>query len=341
MPPAVPPVPPASTPTGDLSLPPDPPNVARLVDKKKGPKPIDRWLGIGGIVVGILLFLLPKTPVVVIASLITIFVLLWHPVWNFWWIERSLYRRLGALLVLAFVLIWIGPTLQDYTSAEIAEFASKRVMAISPGERPITMRQLKTFTASAFWISNGGLAATCSSSISPASRFTVTIPATPGIRGPVKFFGGGLMVEAAIYKQNDDGLTIVSVPFVAEIQRKRKTLPPPPKSKYKPASTVYDDQVFSLANTFPSVGEKIFIYGLEESITLPSFSIHEGHINRLGLGSHVLTRAYADILSTGIYCGSPVLNETKVVIGMVVGNTQRQEAEILTSVEILELMENK
>lgn len=71
-------------------------------------KPIDRWLGLGSLAVAIALYLLPKTPFVVIACLVVIFGVLVHPVWNFWWIEESLTRRVGALVILAGLLVIMG-----------------------------------------------------------------------------------------------------------------------------------------------------------------------------------------------------------------------------------------
>ena len=71
-------------------------------------KPIDRWLGLVGIAIGVVLFLLPKTPFVVVACCLLIFTLLLHPVWNFWWIEKSISRRCSAIASLAAILFLLG-----------------------------------------------------------------------------------------------------------------------------------------------------------------------------------------------------------------------------------------
>lgn len=79
--------------------------------KKKGiskRKPIDSWLAIGGIVVTMFLTLAPKTPYVIITLLILIFILMLHPIWKFWWIERSIWRRMAALLILCIGLLTFG-----------------------------------------------------------------------------------------------------------------------------------------------------------------------------------------------------------------------------------------
>jgi len=64
-------------------------------------KPIDRWLAYAAIAVGVILYLAPKSPAVVIGCVILIFGLLAYPIWNFWIIEDALWRRLLALLLLA------------------------------------------------------------------------------------------------------------------------------------------------------------------------------------------------------------------------------------------------
>lgn len=90
-------------------------------------KPIDRWLGLAGIAGGILFFLLPKVPVVILASTVAIFVILVHPAWNFWWVEKSLLRRFAALVCLAVCCIgaayiaWPTPQPAVPTASAIAE----------------------------------------------------------------------------------------------------------------------------------------------------------------------------------------------------------------------------
>jgi hypothetical protein len=72
-------------------------------------KPIDAWLTVGTFVLALVFFLLPdKTPTVIVAALVLCFVLLIHPVWNFWWIERSVIRRLVAIAVMGAILGFVG-----------------------------------------------------------------------------------------------------------------------------------------------------------------------------------------------------------------------------------------
>lgn len=71
-------------------------------------KPIDRWLGLFAVVVGLMKALLPTTPPIIIGWLLFIFILLLYPVWNFWWIEKNIRRRSGALLIIVCILVIIG-----------------------------------------------------------------------------------------------------------------------------------------------------------------------------------------------------------------------------------------
>jgi len=72
-------------------------------------KPIDRWLGFLGIVVALVLYLVPdKTPAIVVICISGMFGLLIHPVWNFWWIEARLWRKVSAIVVLAWALFRLG-----------------------------------------------------------------------------------------------------------------------------------------------------------------------------------------------------------------------------------------
>jgi hypothetical protein len=71
-------------------------------------KPLDRWLALGSIAVGILFFLLPKSPSVIVGSLVAIAALLLFPIWNFWWIEDAVWRRIGALAALVLALVIVG-----------------------------------------------------------------------------------------------------------------------------------------------------------------------------------------------------------------------------------------
>lgn len=84
-----------------------PPPMDKLTSGLKE-KPIDRWLGLGAVVIGVVLFLVPKTPTVVVVLLVLILLLLLHPVWNFWWIEKSLSRRIVAFLIVCLLLLYVG-----------------------------------------------------------------------------------------------------------------------------------------------------------------------------------------------------------------------------------------
>jgi hypothetical protein len=95
-------------------------------------KPIDLWLVIGSLVVGIILYVLTRTPVAIIALLTLAFVLLIHPAWNFWWIEKALWRRILALCVIALALAGIGYSSWPISSQQIVEIKQPEIKTPPP-----------------------------------------------------------------------------------------------------------------------------------------------------------------------------------------------------------------
>jgi hypothetical protein len=71
-------------------------------------KSIDRLLAVLGIAVGTIFAVLNKTPAVVVMAMVSVFALLIHPLWNFWWIEERPWRRFGATALLILGLLYIG-----------------------------------------------------------------------------------------------------------------------------------------------------------------------------------------------------------------------------------------
>lgn len=111
---------------------------AHRVGRPKGPpKPIDRWLTIVGFVMGAALYLAPKTPAIVVGLLVMMFVLLFHPLWNFWWVEKTWRRRSLALAVLVIVLCWLGwiawPPKQQLSVDLLYDSANKALNIVNRG----------------------------------------------------------------------------------------------------------------------------------------------------------------------------------------------------------------
>jgi hypothetical protein len=71
-------------------------------------KPIDRWSTLAAVALSIMLYFFPKTLVFVIPLLILVFLALLYPIWNFWWIEDYLPRRIIAVLIVAALTCIIG-----------------------------------------------------------------------------------------------------------------------------------------------------------------------------------------------------------------------------------------
>jgi hypothetical protein len=97
-----------------------------MVSHKK--KPIDRWLGFGAAAMSIALFFLsPQNPIIIIVLLIVMAAFLVHPIWNFWWIDRSLFRRMVCLLAMATLLFRFGYYVwpKPYSQMRLAAFGFK------------------------------------------------------------------------------------------------------------------------------------------------------------------------------------------------------------------------
>src|SRR3989338_4160948 len=73
-----------------------------------GQKPVDRWLSLFGVALSAVFFLIPKISWIVLLCLFMIFGLLIHPLWNFWWIEERLWRKIVACSFLILVLGLLG-----------------------------------------------------------------------------------------------------------------------------------------------------------------------------------------------------------------------------------------
>jgi hypothetical protein len=83
-------------------------NMVQILPVSPNSKPIDRWLGLGVGIVGLMFWLLPKTPTTIITCLFLILGMAIHPIWHFWWIEHRTRRRVGALIIFCIGLVLIG-----------------------------------------------------------------------------------------------------------------------------------------------------------------------------------------------------------------------------------------
>jgi hypothetical protein len=83
--------------------------VAAILGPVYSKKPIDAWLQLMGTAVGLAIWLWPnKTPAGVVIALVLMFVCFIHPAWNFWWIEKALWRRITAVVVVCAALYMFG-----------------------------------------------------------------------------------------------------------------------------------------------------------------------------------------------------------------------------------------
>lgn len=71
-------------------------------------EPQDQWLELLALAAALALYLLPKTPPVVLGLAVIIFLLLLHPLWNRPWIKDSRPRQLTTILIWAIAVALIG-----------------------------------------------------------------------------------------------------------------------------------------------------------------------------------------------------------------------------------------
>jgi hypothetical protein len=116
-------------------------------------KPIDRGLALFGIAMGIAFFLIPKTPIAIIICLVIMFALLIHPLWKFWWIERSRNRQIIACLFLVACLFLLGraawppPVLPQSQIPDVKSMPPEQALSKEIQAKPRTVRPSPKTTA--------------------------------------------------------------------------------------------------------------------------------------------------------------------------------------------------
>jgi hypothetical protein len=101
-------------------------------------KPIDRWLGLGAAILSVVTYLEAKTPVAIVVALTLIFCLAFHPLWNFWWVEKTLTRRLVATASMIAALALYGAHVWPH-----AELPQVRLLEVVVGYHPVETRHGK------------------------------------------------------------------------------------------------------------------------------------------------------------------------------------------------------
>lgn len=82
--------------------------------------PLELSLYLLSFVVGVIMYLLPKNPLVVVGCLIAIFCLLIYPIWHLPWIGKSLFLKSAALFFIAALLSIFGYALLPESKSEEA-----------------------------------------------------------------------------------------------------------------------------------------------------------------------------------------------------------------------------
>lgn len=219
---------------------------------------------------------------------------------------------IGSGLSVVHVKIWPGP-IPIPSLEEISQFASGATMSVGLQDNVV---------ATGFYIHHEGYAVTCIDS--------EEMPVKPKIERPAVFLVtptfGGHLVEAVGYTQlggfikryNDSGLEIVQVPPTHPSDKPMTRI----EQTAKREAMMGFIWILPLTSELPKDGEKIYLYGAEAwkpkalvPNEPPTYTAREGKILRTSFGDRGI-RLYAQIPFRTSYCGAPVLNTSKVVIGM-------------------------
>ncbi len=226
------------------------------------------------------------------------------------------------------------PPSSPITLKDIADFASDKVMAVSLGNDPNIPGMLADYTGTGFWIGQNGYAATCLAAVQVATenRFKVGLPIrstiTSDLKGP-EVSGGLVSLDAQVTKMSlNDKIAIIQIPGFKQAMGFKIVLG-------KNTPTLQEHFTFPLSPNLPDIGDRVFLYGVEQGKT-PRFDAFEGHI--IGLGAGPGLSAYTNLPFRETYCGAPIINESKSVIGMIVGKTSTGDTEIALARPVLQEM---
>jgi hypothetical protein len=71
-------------------------------------KPIGMWISLFFFVVGLAMIWMARTPSLLIIIMVLMFVSLLHPIYHFWWIEKTRLRRITAIVIYFILIILFG-----------------------------------------------------------------------------------------------------------------------------------------------------------------------------------------------------------------------------------------
>ena len=225
---------------------------------------------------------------------------------------------------------------------EIADFAMGIVIGITTENfDPIFRSKLNRaapprdpgFTGTGFWVREPGYAATCYSAVHTARSNRapfVGMPAPFLSNSLMQLYNATWMSRAAIRAESETGIAILKVhqnPFDGlHLQVGSE------KQRY---------WVPELKTDLAHVGQEVFGIGVAQG-DVASFSTFEGKIVRIG-GSQISPsgiRLFSTLPYRPEFCGGPVLDNHKVVIGMMWG-TENGETVIMPSLDIVHLLQRE
>ncbi len=211
----------------------------------------------------------------------------------------------------------LPPRIQD-----IEQFAAGVVMAIF-GQPPGGTDQRsddQIITGTAFYVHTDGYAVTCVDALIELQRTkhnnVGVILSLPVHAGLLIEGAGAVRVGALLGRSNQAEAVLIQVKGPLKKPLQKQT--PRAIARRGEESVVAHSWIVELRQSLPNTGDRLYVYGVERG-SLPSYSLYETSLVRSGIEENSGIRLYARMaIYKRHYCGAPVFDENKAVVGMVV-----------------------
>jgi hypothetical protein len=202
--------------------------------------------------------------------------------------------------------------ISDFSSGIVASIGEREYSSFAlPGKLEVH----KTYAGTGVFVRDDWYLATCAKAVENKPEPSVLLASFPDIKKSVLMLGS-LVVPSKIVKTDAFGLAILKVQT--------------PIAKMNSNGHDFERSwVPRFEEGLPQVGQRIFVYGVESGGFSPSFSVIEGHVTRIGSSSlNSGVAIFSTLPFRSSFCGAPVLNEAKAVIGLMMGSADGGDSEI-------------
>lgn len=195
----------------------------------------------------------------------------------------------------------------------ISELGAKTTIVVSSDNVGTPLSQESPqFTG--FLVQPSGFAVTCITASQPppiAEPHVMTAVLIPPLLGNhIRTWGGVVNRQAAVLSR--DGVAVLYVPGIIDTWASTSGL----DSDKGKMQTREEHVIPKLASDLPMVGDQLFMVGVESGYG-PRLTTVGGSVASVGSGPFQGVRIFAKLSFKPSYCGAPLFNEKKEVVGMV------------------------